>query len=361
MRIFLKEQAGAEKFGNRLLLWYRKYRRQLPWRDTRDPYRIWLSEIILQQTRVAQGLPYYQAFIRKYPDVFALAAATEQEVLYLWQGLGYYSRARNMHHTAQTVVRELEGRFPSSYQELLKLKGVGDYTAAAIASFAFDEQVAVVDGNVFRVFSRYFGVAEDVSEPKTKAVFKALAETVMPAGKAATFNQATMEFGALQCTPAAPLCDACVLNDSCYAYAHGEQSRFPVKSKKVNVHNRYIHYIVALQEDRMVLRERKGKDIWTGLYDFVTVETGAEELDGAVIAGKLAPEWQGATLCFSTGPVKHVLSHQRIYAVFWMLQFPAEKQVRLPENTQFYTPEEISQLPKPVLISAYLAKFFIPL
>ena len=219
-------------FSNLLVKWYLQNKRDLPWRNTQNPYYIWLSEIMLQQTRVAQGMPSFYSFIENFPTVFDLANATEQEVLKLWQGLGYYSRARNLHKTAQIVAYELNGTFPNNYKALLKLKGVGDYTAAAIASFSFNEKVPVVDGNVFRVLSRYFAIESDISIASTKKEFQDLAFELMPNDAIATFNQAIMEFGALQCVPKNPNCSVCVMNHSCVALQKKMVNQLPVKSKK---------------------------------------------------------------------------------------------------------------------------------
>jgi A/G-specific adenine glycosylase len=211
----LLHQYKNMKFSNSLIQWYLQNKRDLPWRNTTNPYHIWLSEIMLQQTRVAQGMPYFLSFTEAFPTVFDLANAKEEQVLKLWQGLGYYSRARNLHATAKHIAFELNGEFPTSYKELLKLKGVGEYTAAAIASFSFDEPVAVLDGNVFRVLSRYYNVESDISLPKTKTEFQQLAQEVLDKNNPALFNQAIMEFGALQCVPKNPNCEACVLNSGC--------------------------------------------------------------------------------------------------------------------------------------------------
>jgi len=219
-------------FYKTLTHWYLQNKRNLPWRNSNSPYHIWLSEIILQQTRVSQGTPYYLAFVKTFPTVFDLANATEQEVLKLWQGLGYYSRARNLHKTAQFIANELNGVFPQNYLGLLNLKGVGDYTAAAIASFAYNERVPVVDGNVFRVLARYIGVEEDIANHRTRKTFQALALDLMQAAEPNLFNQAIMEFGALQCVPKNPNCTICPFNGSCYALQKNKVAILPIKSKK---------------------------------------------------------------------------------------------------------------------------------
>lgn len=340
-----------DNFGHKLVAWYKKYHRELPWRETRDPYKIWLSEIILQQTRVAQGYPYYEKFTRQYPDVRSLAAASEKEVLHLWQGLGYYSRARNMHATAKIICDQYNGTFPGSYQELVRLKGIGDYTASAIASFAFDEQTAVVDGNVFRVLARYYGIHEDISSPASRKIFKEAAITAMPAGQAALFNQAVMEFGALQCVPVSPACDTCPVNDSCYAFHHKMQNVLPVKTKKTKVKQRPIHYLVIMAQGRIAMRERRGKDIWQGLYDFFSVEAEAINEWNSLLPetlGDLKPR-------LNAGPLKHILTHQRLSIHYWLAELSELR--KLPEELQWYTPEQVRDLPKPLPVNIYLKDF----
>src|SRR6478735_4517688 len=265
-------------FSNRLTQWYLINKRDLPWRNTTDPYQIWLSEIMLQQTRVAQGLPYFLSFTEAFPTVFDLANASEQEVLKLWQGLGYYSIARNLHATAKYVAFELNGIFPDNYKDLLKLKGVGEYTAAAIASFSYNETVAVVDGNVFRVLSRYFDVETDISLASAKKEFQDLAHELIPKGEAALFNQAIMEFGALQCVPKSPDCENCVMNSGCLALQKKKVAELPVKTKKTKVRNRFFNYLILEDdESRTIVNQRTDKGIWHKLYEFPLIETELEE------------------------------------------------------------------------------------
>src|SRR5690606_28672368 len=218
-------------FSQKLISWYLQNKRDLPWRNTKNPYKIWLSEVILQQTRVAQGLPYYENFVKHFPTVFDLAKANEEQVLKIWQGLGYYSRARNLHHTAQYVSENLNGEFPKTYNKLIKLKGIGSYPAAAISSFSNDENVAVLDGNVYRVLSRYFGIETDISSSQGKKEFQEMADEVLDKKRPALFNQAIMEFGALQCVPKNPNCEVCVFNDSCVALQKNKVAQLPVKLK----------------------------------------------------------------------------------------------------------------------------------
>ncbi|HEY0091267.1 MAG TPA: A/G-specific adenine glycosylase, partial [Flavobacterium sp.] len=261
-------------FPKLLIDWYLQNRRNLPWRDTTDPYLIWLSEIMLQQTRVAQGMPYYFKFAEAFPTVFDLARADEQQVLKLWQGLGYYSRARNLHKTAQYVAGNLGGIFPKNYAGLIKLTGVGEYTAAAIASFSYNEPVAVVDGNVFRVLSRFFDIETDIATPSAKKEFTSLASELMPKDQPALFNQAIMEFGALQCIPRNPDCYNCPLNSGCLAFKSRKVNVLPVKSKKAKAKDRFFNYLVYSDENqRTLLEKRIGKGIWENLYEFPLIET----------------------------------------------------------------------------------------
>ncbi|MFN6944030.1 MAG: A/G-specific adenine glycosylase, partial [Cytophagaceae bacterium] len=250
-----------------LLTWYKSNKRPLPWREESDPYHIWLSEILLQQTRVAQGLPYYLRFIEAYPNLNSLAKADEKEVLHLWQGLGYYSRARNMLSTAKSLTQNLNGKFPGSYKDLLKLKGVGSYTAAAIASFAYNEKVPVVDGNVIRVLSRVYGIEGDIRTSGVQGEVKKYAEEIIPDECPSEFNQAIMEFGALHCTPALPKCDSCPITHLCFAFTHKKQKQIPFKSKAKPRKERYFNYLVMESPKGVWMNIRKEGDIWTGMYD----------------------------------------------------------------------------------------------
>ncbi|CAG0900588.1 unnamed protein product [Cyprideis torosa] len=257
----------------KLLSWYQKNHRKLPFRETKDPYKIWLSEIIFQQTRIDQGLPYYEKFIRHYPTIFELAKASEQEVLKDWQGLGYYSRARNLHFTAQFVMENLDGEFPNNYLDIKQLKGIGSYTAAAIASISFNEAVAAIDGNALRVLSRYFGVKDDIAKEKNKKKFFELGNEIISKEHPGDFNQAIMELGATVCLPKNQAkCTDCPLNDSCYALAHQKVEELPIKSKTVKVKEETISYVVHAQEDGVWMKKRSSKGIWKNMYDFPEVE-----------------------------------------------------------------------------------------
>jgi A/G-specific adenine glycosylase len=297
-------------------VWYRQNKRNLPWRHTKNPYYIWLSEVILQQTRVDQGLSYYLKFVATFPTVHDLANADEGEVLKLWQGLGYYSRARNLHTAAKEVVEKYDGQFPNSYRTIKSLKGIGDYTAAAIASFAFDLPHAVVDGNVFRVLSRYFNDNTPIDSAHGKKLFTSYAEELLNKKDPAGFNQAIMELGALVCTPKNTKCDECPLCDTCQGFRTQHVYDLPVKSKKTKTRNRYFHYIYS--ETEILLQKREEKDIWTNMYEFPLLEIDT------IIEPKKVKEEIKIQLRFDVAkePIaayKHILSHQHIYATFWKL------------------------------------------
>ncbi|MFV5687761.1 A/G-specific adenine glycosylase [Flavobacterium sp. ZT3R25] len=309
-------------FSNLLIQWYLRNKRDLPWRNTNNPYPIWLSEIMLQQTRVAQGMPYFLSFTTVFPTVFDLAKADEEQVLKLWQGLGYYSRARNLHKTAQHVADELSGVFPGTYKDLLKLKGIGEYTAAAIASFSYNEVVPVVDGNVFRVLSRYFDIETDIAAASAKKEFAALAFELMPKDNPAIFNQAIMEFGALQCVPKSPNCGICVFNESCAALQKNKVDRLPVKSKKLKVRNRFFNYLVVNDEQgNTVIQKRTDKGIWHNLYEFPLIETEKVE-DFDCITERIQKEFftnNGIISIMECNEksIIHKLSHQHLHIKFW--------------------------------------------
>lgn len=311
-------------FSNLLTRWYLRNKRDLPWRNTQNPYPIWLSEIMLQQTRVAQGLPYFLSFTEAFPTVFDLAKASEEQVLKLWQGLGYYSRARNLHKTAQHVAFELDGVFPDNYNDLLKLKGIGEYTAAAIASFSYNETVPVVDGNVFRVLSRYFDVETDIAQASAKKEFAALAFELMPKDNPALFNQAIMEFGAMQCVPKNPDCDNCVMNSGCVALQKNKIHLLPVKSKKLKVRNRFFNYLIAEDEDKnSLIQKRTDKGIWHNLYEFPLIETEGETLiDDLVepIRDMFSENKISSISEYNSKSQVHKLSHQHLHIKFWKVK-----------------------------------------
>jgi len=342
-------------FSNKLAEWYEINRRPLPWRETRDPYRIWLSEVILQQTRVAQGLPYYLRFIARFPTVDSLAAAPEQEVLRLWQGLGYYSRARNLHRCAKDVVANYGSRFPETFAALRQLRGIGDYTAAAIASIAFRQSVAVVDGNVYRVLARVFGNDLDIGSVTGKKSFAELANQLVTEAHPDVHNQAIMEFGALHCTPRNPKCDDCVLATGCFAQAKGMQQQLPVKSKQKPVRRRYFYYAVVRKGSSLLMTPRLGKDIWQGLYDFVLVEA-SKRLGETRIMGEIN---QALGVDLGTDDVtispayKQILTHQHIFSRFIVIEVGGSFGVS-NRSLKFYSRKKIAALPKPALISRFL-------
>lgn len=306
-----------------LLDWYARRGRELPWRTTRDPYRIWLSEVILQQTRVAQGMAYYLRFTERFPDVAALAAASEDEVLKLWQGLGYYSRARNLHAAAQQVVREYDGVFPTTFESVRSLRGVGDYTAAAICSAAFDLPCAVLDGNVFRVLSRLFDLATPVDTTEGRRQFAELARTLLDERQPGRYNQAIMDFGALQCTPRQPRCAECPLGECCMALAAGTVGERPVKQGRTQVRDRWFHYLHVTSSDRTLLQRRGEGDIWQGLYEFPLIETsGPAEYAALAATPRFRELFAGAELHLmrSVAMPRHQLSHQRLHAVFHRIE-----------------------------------------
>jgi A/G-specific adenine glycosylase len=332
--------------------WYRQNHRKLPWRETKNPYKIWLSEVIMQQTRVEQGKSYYFKFVENFPDVFSLAAADEQEVLRLWQGLGYYSRARNLHKCAKSVVKDYHGKFPESYQELQKLKGIGKYTAAAIASFAFDQSVPVVDGNVFRVLARYFDIPDDIAQPKSFTTFFNIASEIIPEDDASTFNQAIMELGATICTPKKFDCENCPLSQDCIARIQHKQSELPIKKKKIKIKNRYLYYLLWQKSGKLAMKKRGANDIWQGLFDFDLIETNIS-LSKEEVFEKVYEKYSNAEVVEISEPIKHILSHQRLEAVF--VELKSFNDNILEDNSlKYYTKQEVEQLPKPRLIENYL-------
>lgn len=306
-------------FSRKLIEWYLRDGRDLPWRQTKDPYKIWVSEIILQQTRVAQGMEYYFRFIERFPDVKVLAAASEDEVLKLWQGLGYYSRARNMREAAKSVVAKFGGVFPKEYADVRALKGVGDYTAAAICSFAYDLPYPAVDGNAYRVLSRVFRVDDCIDTPQGKRAFAELSLEVMDKRRPALYNQAMMDLGATVCLPAAPDCEACPLKEGCALSGSSEVSDYPKKGKKVVSRDRYFVYLAVEDGGKTYLRRREGKDIWKGLYEYPMVELPAplSEMADQAWMKPLAEEFSDLLLLGEPVMKKHVLTHQNIHAVFF--------------------------------------------
>jgi len=304
------------KFSSDLILWYKENKRVLPWRNTIDPYCIWVSEIILQQTRVNQGLNYYNKFIEVFPSIYHLAKASEDTVLFYWQGLGYYSRARNMHSTAKFIVSELDGVFPNSYSELLKLKGVGTYTAAAISSICFNEHKSVVDGNVFRVLTRLFGIETPINTSKGKREIEVLAHKLNNSDQSGIFNQALMEFGALQCVPKLMDCSSCIFNSKCYAHINSLVYFFPQKVNKTKVQNRYMNFMFLKDSfDNVIVQRRESKDIWKGLYQFPLIESSTSiSIKELMLRDDFVRLFGGGQVQIkSEVGLKHLLSHRKLY------------------------------------------------
>jgi A/G-specific adenine glycosylase len=304
--------------SDELIQWYLKNKRDLPWRNTTNAYIIWLSEIILQQTRVEQGMPYFYRFLEKYPDIKAFAAAEEDEILNLWQGLGYYSRGRNMLKTARQVVDEYGGEFPVEYEQLIHLKGIGEYTASAISSFSANQAKAVVDGNVFRVLARYFGISEPINSTKGKKLFQDVANDVLNKDNPGLHNQAMMEFGAMLCKPKNPDCNICPARPDCYAYNNNAIADLPQKLKKTKIKERFLNYIVVTDGDTILMNKRGEKDIWANMYDLPVIESGHRLTAEEVLS---LPEFKSYfgenNKIINTYPIKkHVLTHQHLHAQF---------------------------------------------
>jgi A/G-specific adenine glycosylase len=343
--------------SEKILDWYEIHKRILPWRDITDPYKIWISEVILQQTRVVQGLDYYNRFIERFPDVHALAVADEQEVLKYWQGLGYYSRARNLHAAARSVETRFGGKFPEDYESILSLKGIGEYTAAAIASFAFNLPSPVVDGNVFRVLSRLFAIEEPIDTSKGKKLFKELAGRLMDKRQAGLFNQAIMEFGALQCVPASPDCGECPLASHCLAKMQEKVSEFPVKRNKPKTKELFLYYFCIHSEGSIFLKKREGKGIWQNLYEFPSVESETpldfEDLIQHQDFLALFPEKNTTVFKLLVSNYKHVLTHRILYADFYEVSVESEwgldKYKKIKQN-------EIDEYPIHRLMQSFLEK-----
>lgn len=341
-------------FSKKILQWYSENKRPLPWRNTYDPYRIWLSEIMLQQTKVAQGIPYYEKFIERFPTINDLANAKEQEVLKLWQGLGYYSRARNLHWTAQYIAGNLDGMFPDDYEGLIKLKGIGDYTASAIASICFNKPEPVLDGNVYRVLSRFRAIDMPINDSKALSLYKGLARELMSTTDVRDYNQGIMEFGALHCTPKKPKCSTCPMQNRCLAYQTNRVLDYPKKIKKNKIRTRYFNYLVVMDDNRnILLRKRTKKDIWQNLYEFPLLES-EKELERAEVSEKLLDilKMEEAELVYEkkNKSTIHKLSHQNLNTKFWVVRSsePLKDGISM---------QEIETYPVPVLIGDYLKTF----
>ena len=349
------------EFTKNLMTWNdSQNKRSMPWKGEKDPYRIWLSEVILQQTRVEQGLSYYNKFIHAFPTVKNLADAPEQEVFKLWEGLGYYTRCKNLHATAKIIVGQYQGTFPNSYQEIVSLKGIGPYTAAAIASFAFNLPFAVVDGNVQRVISRYFGINTPIDSVQGKKLYLEIAESLLDKENPALYNQAIMDFGATICKPQNPLCTQCIQNKECQAYQHNWVDRLPVKEKSIKKKERWFTYYVVRYKKQVYIRKRSEKDIWANLYEFILKESNGkyEQQDAAQY-----PTIQSLTgitnfKIKSISPYyKQQLTHQTIHGQFIIITVNSP----LPDLSYQLVPEsELSRFPFPKLINSFLAEIKMP-
>tara|TARA_X000001036_G_scaffold105223_1_gene98356 strand:+ start:410 stop:1447 length:1038 start_codon:yes stop_codon:yes gene_type:complete len=340
------------KFSSKLFHWYQKNKRDLPWRKTKDPYKIWISEVILQQTRVNQGLPYYTKFIKKYSCLNKLSLASEEEVLLLWQGLGYYKRAINLLESAKIIVKKNNGVFPNTFDEILKIKGVGDYTASAISSICYSEKEAVVDGNVFRFISRLFGIKRNIKLKSTFIFFKEKLKSLIENVNPGDFNQALMEFGALQCLPINPLCDSCIFKLECKAYIMRDIKSYPLKKIKVIKKKRYFNYIVISTNKKIIFKKRRGDDIWKNLYEFPLIEGNHSKLEQLANKKKfiiLTKKLKTPLKFIKLVTAKHLLSHQILNIKFWL--FFSEESFK-----NLVSLEEIINFPKPVVISDFINK-----
>lgn len=353
------------KFSENLINWYDNNKRDLPWRRTKNPYKIWVSEIILQQTRVNQGWDYYLQFLEKFPTIEILAQASEQEVLKQWQGLGYYSRARNMHKTAKRVVLDFKGIFPDDYNTMLSLSGIGDYTAAAISSISFNKPYPVIDGNVLRVVSRIFGIYDPVDSQQGKEIIKNRLNELIDKGNPSDFNQGIMELGALICKPKSPDCWNCVFNDSCIAHNDNEIDKLPVKVKKVKITRRYFHYLVIQFGEKealtIILKERIENDIWKGLNDFPLFEFSKKMTQSSILK-KVAEDLKEFEFSFigKSKEYKHILSHQTIYTRFYFIRLRGNDKALgkwlLTNNFYISKLSELDLIPFPKLIENFIKK-----
>ena len=341
-------------FARAILNWYMVNKRDLPWRNSNDPYSVWLSEIILQQTRIAQGLPYYLKFINKYPTINSLARANENDILILWQGLGYYSRARNLLKTAKVIVAEYNGKFPRTYIELIKLKGIGEYTASAISSICFNERRAVLDGNVYRVISRFYGIDVPVNNHFGKKFYMDYAQKLAPKKSCGDYNQGIMDFGSLICKPKSPLCHKCILGKDCIASKMKNINYFPVKLKKNAPKITHFNYLVLLDSDHMIWMNKIKNGIWKNLFQFPMIESKKELNKTQVLSNEIfksiAPISNSDIILFNSSPIIHKLSHKTIYAKFWIL--PVEH-----SNSNSIKFSDVNKYPVPRLIEKFLDKF----
>ena len=346
---FNLSQSFLNSFSNNLISWYSINKRELPWRNTKDPYKIWLSEIILQQTKIIQGLPYYNRFIKKYPNIQTLAFASEKEVLKLWEGLGYYSRARNLHKTAKIVIENFDGAFPSKHEELIKLPGIGDYTASAISSFSINEINPVVDGNVYRFLSRLIGIKIPINTNKSFKEFRNVAKVLMSKKNPSDFNQAIMEFGSLVCKPKNPICNKCIYQKNCYAYLNKKTSTLPIKIVKKKVKERFFNFLIIKSPNgNTVIEKRINKDIWQNLYQFPLIESkkslDKKELSIKLRENKFFISKEMEFYLYQNKSFRHKLSHQNINYSFWIfdVQNIKKNQINIGDLNMYPFPKPIS-------------------
>lgn len=352
---------GKSNFTQPLLKWHlEKNKRKMPWKGEKDPYKIWLSEIILQQTRVEQGIDYYKKFITTFPDIHQLANAEDNKVFKLWEGLGYYTRCKNMLLTARHISKERKGKFPDSYEEIIGLKGIGAYTAAAISSFAFNLPYAVVDGNVFRVISRVFGINKAIDSAEGKKFFTQLANELLDKKNPGMYNQALMDFGAVVCKPASPLCEICIFKNKCYAYQYNKINELPVKLKKLKVKKRYFNYLVLEYKNELLIRERLAKDIWQHLYEFCLIETAKPLKPGKLIELALEKKilyHQKFSVMRQLQSIKQLLSHQLITGQFVYIRL--QKKPAVKENFILLPQLQLKSYPFPKLIHNAIKEIFV--
>ena len=343
-------------FSSNLLEWDKTINlREMPWKYERDPYKIWISEIILQQTRVAQGKDYYERFIKEFPDVHSLAIAPENKVFKLWEGLGYYSRCKNLIASAKFIDTNLNGKFPETYESLLELKGIGPYTASAIASFAYNLPHAVLDGNVFRVLARYFGMDTPINSQQGKKMYAAKAKDLLANNNPATYNQAIMDFGAIICKPASPLCSQCPLQNGCVAYQTNLVSKLPVNEKRIIKRKRYFHFLVVEYEGKIYVRKRSEKDIWQNLYEFLLIESTSILNERELLANEKFKNWFKGNqfeIIHKSDLLKQTLTHQIINGRFFCIH--TLQPIKTVPDYELVKPEQLSSLPFPKFITSFL-------